>query len=211
MGINFLGWSKTYVDAGTGEIVVDTDSTRRAGFGDDGVGDDGEFEGDDDPDFGARRRRENRDGRQDDRPDDRGGRRDGRREGRRDEGRGNARAAAVEAEWGTTAVSGTDTLTAAGSATVRIRLQHDFRAKDITFEGSAAGAKVTSIFFGDQSVWSNPDGISAAVFGTGSMVRDLLQGQSLMAGLDITVNGALTGAGDFSATIIGAKPAQRRC
>ena len=45
MGINFLGWSKTYVDAGTGEIVVDTDSTRRAGFGDDGVGDDGEFEG----------------------------------------------------------------------------------------------------------------------------------------------------------------------
>ena len=203
MALDFLGWTKTFRDPATGEIVVDTDTTRRTGFGDDGVGDDGEFEGEDDPDFGARRRRERRD----DRGDDRGDRRGGRREGRRDD----AREAAADADWGTTAVSGTDTLTAAGSATVRIRLQHDFRATDITFEGSAAGAKVTSIFFGDQSVWSNPDGISAAVFGSGSFLRGLLKGQSLKAGLDITVNGTLTGAGDFVATIVGTKPATRRC
>ncbi len=39
-----------------------------------------------------------------------------------------------------------------------------FRAQDITFTGSAAGAKVTSIFFGDRVVWSSSDGIDVTVF-----------------------------------------------
>jgi hypothetical protein len=91
--------------------------------------------------------------------------------------------------WGMTAVSGTDTLGAAGSAAVKIRLQHDFRAQDVTFTGSAAGAKVTSIFFGDRVVWSSSDGIDVSVFGSTSFLRGLLKGQSLRAGLDITVNG----------------------
>jgi len=113
--------------------------------------------------------------------------------------------------WGMTAVSGTQNLGAAGSAAVKIRLQHDFRAQDITFTGSAAGAKVTSIFFGDRSVWSSSDGIDVTVFGSTSFLRGLLKGQSIRAGLDITVNGTLTGSGDFAVTIIGSKPVDPRC
>jgi hypothetical protein len=109
-------------------------------------------------------------------------------------------------KWGMTAVSGTSTLVAAGAASVKIRLQHTLRAKDITFTGSVAGAKVTSIFFGDRAVWSSSDGIDVAVFGSTSFLRGLLKGQSLDAGLDIIVNGMTPGAGDFSVTIIGAKP-----
>lgn len=113
--------------------------------------------------------------------------------------------------WGMTAVSGTDTLTAAGAASVKIRLQHDFRAQDVTFTGSASGAKVTSIFFGDRVVWSSSDGIDVSVFGSTSFLRGLLKGQSLRAGLDITVNGSLTGAGDFAVTLVGSKPVTPHC
>ncbi len=114
-------------------------------------------------------------------------------------------------QWGMTAVSGTDTLGAAGSASVKLRLQHHFRAHDITFTGSASGAKVTSIFFGDRVVWSSSDGIDVSVFGSTSLLRGLLKGQSLRAGLDITVNGSLTGAGDFAVTLIGQKPVNPSC
>lgn len=113
--------------------------------------------------------------------------------------------------WGMTAVAGTDTLTASGGASVKIRLQHDFRAQDITFTGSAQGAKVTSIFFGDRVVWSSSDGIDVTVFGSTSFLRGLLKGQSLKAGLDITVNGTLTGAGDFAVTLVGSKPVTPHC
>ncbi len=109
-------------------------------------------------------------------------------------------------KWGMTAVGGTDTLSEAGAASVKIRLQHDFRAQDVTFTGSADGSKVTSIFFGDRVVWSNSDGIDVGVFASNSFLRGLLKGQSLRAGLDITVNGSVGGAGSFSATIIGQKP-----
>lgn len=114
-------------------------------------------------------------------------------------------------QWGMTAVGGTDTLDAAGGASVKIRLQHDFRAQDVTFTGSAAGAKVTSIFFGDRVVWSNSDGIDVSVFSSSSFLRGLLKGQSLKAGLDITINGSLGGAGDFAATLIGQKPVTSNC
>jgi hypothetical protein len=117
----------------------------------------------------------------------------------------------MDGTWGMTAVSGTDTLGAAGAASVKIRLQHDFRAEDVTFTGSASGAKVTSIFFGDRVVWSSSEGIDATVFGSTSLLRGLLRGQSLRAGLDITVNGSLTGAGDFAVTIIGQKPVSSQC
>ena len=113
--------------------------------------------------------------------------------------------------WGMTAVGGTDTLTAAGSASIKVRLQHHFKAQDITFTGSLAGAKVTSIFFGDRVVWSNSDGIDVSVFASTGFLRGLLKGQSLRAGLDITVNGSLTGAGDFAVTLIGQKPTNSNC
>lgn len=81
----------------------------------------------------------------------------------------------------------------------------------MTFTGSAAGAKVTSIFFGDRVVWSSSDGIDVSVFSSTSFLRGLLKGQSLRAGLDITVNGSLSGAGDFAVTLIGEKPVTAQC
>jgi hypothetical protein len=112
--------------------------------------------------------------------------------------------------WGMTAVGGVDTVSEEGAATVKIRLQHHFRAEDVTFTGSASGATVTSIFFGDRVVWSNSDGIDVSVFASNSFMRGLLRGQSLRAGLDITVNGNMPSAGNFSVTIIGKKPLGRR-
>jgi hypothetical protein len=50
-----------------------------------------------------------------------------------------------------------------------------------------------------------------SVFGSTSLLRGLLKGQSLRAGLDITVNGSLTGAGDFAVTLIGQKPVSPTC
>jgi hypothetical protein len=234
-----LGYARVYRHPRTGSLVVDTDSLRRGGFagredfgddfdgdedddddddfeGDDIEGDD-DFEGDDEvegeepADFGARgrprrRRRLNR----------RLGRLNNREDRVRSQlanlGGGRAgRKGKKKVHWGMTAVSGTDTLAAAGSASVKIRLQHDFRAQDVTFTGSAAGAKVTSIFFGDRAVWSSSDGIDVSVFGSTSFLRGLLKGQSLRAGLDIAVNGSLTGAGDFAVTIVGEKPVTPHC
>ena len=113
--------------------------------------------------------------------------------------------------WGTTAVGGTDKNSDGGAVSVKVRLQHDFRARDITFNGSSDGAKVTSIFFGDRVVWSNSDGIAVSVFSSNSNLRDFLKGQSLRAGLDITVNGEVGDAGQFAVTLIGDKPVQPHC
>jgi hypothetical protein len=236
-----LGYARVFRHPRTGDLVVDTDSLRRGGFAgaddigadddDDFEGDDDDFEGDDDTDdaeLGARERP--RRARRLDRRQGRLDKREGRIDRRQDrvqtrQDRIAPRAAAprepimprrdllepVSGEWGMTAVSGTDTLGAAGAASVKIRLQHDFRAQDVTFTGSVAGAKVTSIFFGDRVVWSSSEGIDASVFGSTSLLRGLLRGQSLRAGLDITANGSLPGAGDFAVTIVGEKPVSATC
>jgi hypothetical protein len=113
--------------------------------------------------------------------------------------------------WGMTAVGGTDHVddSAGGAATVKVRLQHHFRALDVTFTGSVAGAKVTSIFFGDRVVWSNSDGIDTGVFASTGFLRGLLKGQSIRAGLDVIINGTVPTPGDFSVTLIGQKPIDR--
>ncbi len=180
-------------------------------FGEDELGDD-DF-GDDelgDDDFGARGRRRRRRlkrrlgrlNRREDRV------RDKLRRSRR--GRGKAR---KKVNWGMTAVGGTDHVDDAdgGAATVKVRLQHHFRAQDITFTGSVAGSKVTSIFFGDRVVWSNSDGIDTGVFASTGFLRGLLKGQSLRAGLDVVVNGTVPTTGDFSVTLVGQKPVDPRC
>jgi len=220
--LDSLGYARVFRHPRTGELVVDTDSLRRGGgfsgvdFGEDDFdGDDDDFgdddlEGDDelgdDDDFGARGKRRRR----------RLNRRLGRlnkRESRvrRKLGKGRSSGGKKKVTWGMTAVGGTDTLAAAGAASIKVRLQHHFKATDITFTGSAAGAKVTSIFFGDRVVWSNSDGIDVSVFASTGFLRGLLKGQSLRAGLDITVNGSLTGAGDFAVTLIGQKPVSPTC
>ena len=232
-----LGIGRIMRDRRTGAIVVDTDTIRRGGFAGEDFGDDEDWEDDDtteedfgDEDFGDDLEGdfEGDDDVGEDDVGEFGGPRRKRRRLKKRLGRLNTREANVRQKladlaprprrhkekrmtWGMTAVSGTQNLGAAGSAAVKIRLQHDFRAQDITFTGSAAGAKVTSIFFGDRSVWSSSDGIDVTVFGSTSFLRGLLKGQSIRAGLDITVNGVLTGSGDFAVTIIGSKPVDPRC
>ncbi len=238
--LDSLGYARVFRHPRTGELVVDTDSLRRGGIagvgfgdddfdGDDCDDDDDDFEGDDDfgdDDFGDDDFGDDDFGDDELEGDDDFGARGKRRRRRlnRRLGRLNKREARIKRKlgksgsggkkkvtWGMTAVGGTDTLTAAGAASVKVRLQHHFKAKDITFAGSLSGAKVTSIFFGDRVVWSNSDGIDVSVFGSTSFLRGLLKGQSLRAGLDITVNGSLTGAGDFAVTLIGQKPTNSNC
>ena len=227
-----LGVGRIMRDRRTGAIVVDTDTIRRGGFAGEDFGDDeDDWDEDDDTeeeDFGDDELGDElgEDDVGDDDVGDFAGPRRKRRRLKKRLGRVNRREDRIREKladvaprrrkekrmtWGMTAVSGTQNLGAAGSAAVKIRLQHDFRAQDITFTGSAAGAKVTSIFFGDRSVWSSSDGIDVTVFGSTSFLRGLLKGQSIRAGLDITVNGTLTGSGDFAVTIIGSKPVDPRC
>lgn len=113
--------------------------------------------------------------------------------------------------WGETAIGGSTTLGAAGTATVQIRLQHDFRARDVTFDGSLAGTLITSITFGDRNVWSSAAGLPIVAFASTGFIRGLLKGQYIKAGLDISVVGTLTGAGTLQATLTGLKPNMTTC
>lgn len=214
-----LGYAKVMRDPETGELIVDTDSLRRADIGRDGeVGADPDGD-----DFGARsdrrRRRVTRRLDRVERRDDRLERREDRLRDKLeelDDDDDNARGSAStsgrsKVKWGMTAVGGTNTLAAAGTATVRVRLQHHFKAEDVTFSGSASGATVTSISFGDRPVWSNPDGIAVDAFAPTGMLRGILRGQNLRAGLDIVINGELTAAGTFAVTITGWKPVNQPC
>ena len=234
-----LGHARIYRDA-TGELVVDTDTLRRSSFAgcdacdfgdeygdDDDLGDEEDIDEDDDDlgddDLGDDDYGDEDEAGDEELGDDFAGPRRNRRLARRKR-RLQRRMARVDRKmnrgkrrgrkgmnWGMTAVGGVDTVTAEGAATVKVRLQHDFRAEDVTFTGSLSGATVTSIFFGDRVVWSNSDGIDVSVFASNSFMRGLLRGQSLRAGLDITVNGNMPGAGSFSVTIIGKKPLGHRC
>jgi hypothetical protein len=192
-----------------GDFEGDFDGDELGDIEGDELGDElGDIEGDDFGAEGRRRRRRLR------RKLGRLNRREARtrrkiRRSRRKHGMPTRRKSPVK--WGMTAVSGTHTVEAAGGASVKIRLQHDFRAQDLTFTGSAAGAKVTSIFFGDRSVWSSSEGIDVTVFGSTSFLRGLLKGQSLKAGLDITVNGSMTTAGAFTVALVGSKPVTPHC
>jgi hypothetical protein len=109
-------------------------------------------------------------------------------------------------KWGKTVVSGSDTLAAAGQASIQIRLQHKFKAEDVTFEGSAAGALVNTIFFGDKLVFQSSAGVPVSVFASTGFLRKLVDGHDLLAGLDINITGTLAGAGTLQATVVGLKP-----
>jgi hypothetical protein len=231
-----LGHARVYRHPRTGELVVDTDSLRRTQFaGDDLSGwEDDDIEGFDDDDFGyeeddddfgyeeddelgflrrnkgrRRKRRQRRLGRRRERV----GRRTGRRLERidRKEKKLDDPVDGIPSGWGATAVSDAEELPRGGTTSLKIRLQHDFRAQDVTFTGSAAGALVHSIYFGDRSVWSSSDGIDVGVFAANGFMRGLLKGQSLKAGLDIIVNGSIPGPGRFTATLIGLKPTSGGC
>lgn len=108
--------------------------------------------------------------------------------------------------WVGTAVSGRETLTDAGTAKIKITPQHDFMAADLTFQGSLSDARVISVFFGDQAVFNEPDGVPVSVFGSDSLVRGTVTGARLKAGLSVTIVGELDSAGTFQATVLGYKP-----
>ena len=110
--------------------------------------------------------------------------------------------------WGMTALSNAETLAAAGPATVRIRLQHDFRGRDLTFDGTTAGTILTSLTFGDRVVFPTGDGIPTTVLGVQGTIRGFLCGQELRAGLDITAQATLLGPGTLRMTATGWKPVQ---
>ncbi|MCK6522290.1 hypothetical protein L6R49_12710 [Myxococcota bacterium] len=177
-----------------------------------------------DDDFGARRGRRGRSGRSGrgggngrGRDRDGGGRepllrrnqdRDG--DGERDGGfmkrRRDSREERNGQQWVGTIVGDTDTLSGAGNATVRVVLQHDFIADELNFTGSRSDAKVTSVMFGDRTIFNNAKGIAVGAFTSTTRGKGTIAGQYLRAGLTITIAGTLGGAGDFSVSIPGVKP-----
>ncbi len=202
-----------------GQIRYDTDTLRRAPparnrtgdveFGNDDFGDD-----DDDNDFGDDDADTDSDA-----SGDEVGRHRRRHHGRHAAPRALRRSARQHygahkkdyVEWGKTAVSGSSTLTGAGSTTINIRLQFDFRGLDITFTGSLAGTLVTGIRFGDRLVWDTPDGVDVGVFAVTGFMRNLIKDQTLGRGLDIIITCNLPGAGTVRTTLSGFKPVMSYC
>jgi len=103
-------------------------------------------------------------------------------------------------------LDGTNTTNAAGDVEVTIRPQHDFHADDVTFNGSTAGTRVKSIWFGDRNIFSSVAGIDVSVFAANNTMRGLLKGSFIRGGLDIRLTFALTGAGTASVTFTGKRP-----
>ncbi len=226
--LDFLGLGRIYGDRKTRDLVVDTDSIRRGEF----AGDE-EFSGNDDDDWGDDDFGEEVEGDEVEGDDDIGDEVEGdedfgdevegsdfagpprRRRPRR--GQRPQRPNKPSVPWGATIVTGDDSFTAGApgdsdSFTIPIRLQHKFKAQDITFElTNLSKANVQSVMFGDRPVWTaNGSGVSTSLFGTTSMLRSLLKGQKIREGLDITINGTMTataaGAASITAALTGLKP-----
>ncbi|TAL43214.1 MAG: hypothetical protein EPN91_06900 [Salinibacterium sp.] len=220
-----MGTARIARDPDTGEIIVDDRSLRRNtarnddfgddDFGDDDFGDDdfGDEYGDDeydadveagesdmgDDDFGGPRRRGKR-----------RARKAARKQRRKHRSQGGG-AASDYTNWGKTIVGGSFS-GGAGTAQVRVRLQFDFRALDIAFNGSTAATVITLVQFGDRIVFQDPDGFDVSLFASTGFIRNLVNGQSLRAGLDILVVGILPGAGStLRVAIPGRKPVMAYC
>jgi hypothetical protein len=173
----------------------DDDDLGDDDFGDDDMGDDdlGDDDLGDDEVAGKRRRR--------------------RRAARRAARRGNKATKRVKKAMISTFVTGSSTLTAAGNATVSIRMQHDFEAEDVTFDGSLSSTtSILSIKFGDRLVFDGgAAGVVSTTFSSTSFLRGILKGEKIKAGLDITVVASLTGAGDLKVAVKGKKPSYQDC
>ncbi len=189
----FEGWRDDLVlgeDFGDDELGEDDfgdDELGEDDFGDDELGED-----EDEDDFGASRRR-----------------RRGSRRRRRLSKRGSSTTGKKKManKWGMTILSNSVTTSGTTSASLSFRLQHHFLAEDITAIGSTAGARITSIMFGDRVIWSVPGGAPVELFAVNGMVRKFLDNQRIPAGLDITIAGTVATAGDtLSITLVGRKP-----
>lgn len=189
----FEGWRDDLVlGEDFGDDELGDDELGEDELGEDELGDDELGDDEDDDDFGASRRR-----------------RRGSRRRRRLSKRGSSTSTGKKkmAKWGMTILSNSVTTSGTTSASLSFRLQHHFLAEDITAIGSTAGARITSIMFGDRVIWSVPGGAPVELFAVNGMVRKFLDNQRIPAGLDITVAGTVATAGDtLSITLVGRKP-----
>ena len=110
------------------------------------------------------------------------------------------------AGWARTLVTDAVDLEEPGVTAVEMRVQHEFIAEDVTFVGSVAGARVHTISFGDDVVWTHAKGVDVAIFNTDSLLRGMMKGQVLKPGLDIKVQGAIPEKGRFAVSFVGWKP-----
>ena len=122
-------------------------------------------------------------------------------------------AAPAEQAWQKTARVAFVAPTGAGAFTATVRPQYDFVAQDMVADGStAAGIIVQSVVFGDYIAWNEPGaGVPAATINGTSFLRGLVKGAKVKGGLDITISGTVTGAGNVYLTIVGLKPATGMC
>ncbi len=223
MRLQYIGRPKTYRDPSTGNLVSDLDSIHRADaleghdgdfgyddfdeFGDDDSDDDDSDDddsdddeedfGDDDDEVGAtrgqRRRRSRRAGRR--------VRRAAKKAGRQ------SRRSGSKPPMQKTVVSGSATSAAAGTVSMTITPSHNFKAEDIAFNGSSANAAVTSITFGDNLVWNNPNGVDVTVFQATGFIRGMLKGAKVRAGVPIVITGTIAANDDtLKAALVGYKP-----
>ena len=238
--LDYLGLGRVYGDRATRDLVVDTDSIRRGEFGgdeefsgrdDDWDDDDEEFgeemEGDDDfgddvegdDDFGDDVEGDDEVGDDVEGDGDFGAARRRRRKGKTKTR--SRRRSSSSRKWAKTLVNGVASAVFAGagiaSFSMAIRLQHDFKAEDLkvtvsTTAGTATGT-ITSVFFGDRLIFSDPNGVDASLFGATAFTKDLVKGQNLGGGRDILVAGNLEASAAATVTtraaFIGQKPAPK--
>ena len=115
-------------------------------------------------------------------------------------------------KWQKTAIVAAAAPAAAGAYAAIVRVQFDFVAQDaVTDATTAPGATITSIIFGDYTVFNVQVGIPVAVMVGASFLRGIVKGAKLKGGLDIQVNGAVTGAGNVRVTFVGLKPQTGAC
>ena len=209
----FLGYAPIYA-GDRGDLLVDTDAVSGdLGYDDDEFGYD-----DDDIEVGApgfvermRERRATRKGKRADRKRRRATKLDSKASKLRSKNQGSQPDDHDDEAWVGTVLSGNASLTGAGSWTVTMRPQHDFRANDISFPGSASGCEVNAVYFGDRPVWQSTEGVDVSFFASTGFIRNILDGQQIRAGLDIKVTGTLAGEGAAKVVIVGEKPYVSSC
>ena len=176
----------------------------------------GDFEGDEDDEFGdaaARRsRRAKRKRSSAGRKMKRANRKLSRAEELESKNRSSGKKRRSEGDMQGTLITEASTETTAGSVSITIRPNHDFDADNIVFDGSASTARVNSVIFGDQLIFSNATGTPVTVFAANNPLRSLLKGSRarVRSGQTIVINGSIANDGDaLVATLTGKKPALR--
>jgi len=106
-------------------------------------------------------------------------------------------------------LSGEATAAGAGAEQLTINVQSDTWCEDLTFTQTAgAGGEITSIMFGDETVFNNPSGVDVDIFKADSTLRKWLKGRKIKAGQTITIATSFAAAGTVKAVIVGKRQIQ---